>query len=125
MPGVDAPSRPRTHGQSETDSRWPRIQLYLVGGCHPPGNASQWLLAASDGSAVSEVERAQLFGFNTVGDRAALKAAEALVQGLLEGHTAFTARVLVTGEPGRPEEVLEAWRLEGDRPVDIRRYSFE
>jgi len=58
------------------------------------------------------------------GDRAAEKASAALVQGVLEGHTAFTARVLVTGEPGHPEEVLEAWRLEGDRPVNLHRYSF-
>jgi hypothetical protein len=74
---------------------------------------------------VSELERAQLFGFNMVGQSAAWKAAQALAQGLLEGHNPFTARVLVTGEPGHSEEVLEAWRLEGDRPVLIDRYSFE
>ena len=105
--------------------RWPRIQLYLVGGCHPRGNVETWLLAASDGSAVSGVERAQFFGFNKEGLRAAKKAARALVQSLLEGQTYFTARVLVTEEPGDPEEVVEAWRLEGDRPVNIRNYSFE
>ena len=82
-------------------------------------------LAASDGSAVSAVERAQFFGFNKEGARAAKKAARALVQGLLEGQRDFTARVLVTGEPDHPEEVVEAWRLEGDRPVNIGRYSFE
>jgi hypothetical protein len=61
-----------------------------------------------------------LFDFNMAGDRAAWKAAEALVQGPLEGHTPFLARVVVTGEPDHPEEVLEAWRLESDRPVDLR-----
>jgi hypothetical protein len=84
-----------------------------------------WLFAAPDGSAVSAVERARFFGFNKVGVRAALQAGDALLQGLLAGQTAFTARVLVTGEPGQPEEVVEAWRLEGDRPVNLGRYSFE
>lgn len=74
---------------------------------------------------MSAVERAQFFGFNKVGYRAALKAGRALVQGLLEGQTYFTARVLVTGDPGQPEEVVEAWRLEGNRPVNLGRYSFE
>ena len=125
MERVKTPQRPTTRVQSQMEIRWPRIQLYLVGGCHPRGNVETWLLAASDGSAVSGVERAQFFGFNKEGARAAKKAARALVQGLLEGQRDFTARVLVTGEPEHPEEVVEAWRLEGDRPVDIRRYSFE
>ena len=125
MERVKTPSRPRTGGQSQMEIQWPRIRLYLVGGCHPRGKVETWLLAAPDGSAVSAVERAQFFGFNKVGLGAARKAGRALVQGLLEGHRSFIARVLVTGEPGQPEEVLEAWRLEGDRPVHVGPYSFE
>ena len=83
MERVKTPSRPRTGCQSQMEIQWPRIRLYLVGGCHPRGKVETWLLAAPDGSAVSAVERAQFFGFNKVGLGAARKAGRALVQGLL------------------------------------------
>jgi hypothetical protein len=125
MASVIVRSPPSTAAIEWVEPRFPRIGLYLVSGCHPRGRESAWLLVSAEGSAVSSLGQAQLFPFDLAGCRAALRAARGLVRGPLVGHRAFTARVVVTGDPRQPEDVIEAWRLEGPKPVNLGRYPFE
>ena len=116
---------PDVADRANTAFRMPRIQLYLVGACDSPADREAWLFAAADGRAVSNVLEANLFAFSMAGYQAAWAAASALIQGPLSGCRAITARVVVTGDKWNPDETIEAWRLEGDRPVRLVRYSFE
>jgi hypothetical protein len=49
-----------------------------------------------------------------MGDQAATNAAQRLRDRNCPDAVAFTLRVVVTGGWDRPEEVVEAWRLEGE-----------
>ena len=111
------------------DSRFSPLQarLFLVGGCCPRRDVAKWLLVARNGTSTLRLSGARLHPFSMVGYRAALLAARALKARIgARGCLAFTARVLVSGKPDAPDEVIEAWRLEGNRrPVGIKRYPFQ
>ncbi len=101
------------------------VRLFLVGGCHAPEDRAGWILVGRDGRATSSLSGARFYPFSMEGYRAAQAAANALQRREYPEHMAFTARVVVTGDPDSPEEVVEAWRLERAQPAHIGKYSFE
>jgi hypothetical protein len=87
-----------------------------VGGLCPLGRVARWTFVARGGGGTGSLARARLFPFSGMGCEAAGDAAERLCDKNCPGAIAFTLRVVVTGGWGRPEEVVEAWRLE-DEPA--------
>jgi hypothetical protein len=85
-----------------------------VGGLCPLGRVARWTFVARGGGWTGSLAKARLFPFTPMGDRAAGEAAKRLRDRNCPGAVAFTLRVVVTGEWGHPEEVVEAWRLEGE-----------
>lgn len=103
----------------------PRIRLFLLGGCHELGEVAKWTLVAPDGGGTPVLRFARFYPFSMEGYKAAQAAANKLKTESMPTAVAFTARVLVMGSPAAPDEVVEAWRLEGTQPVDIKRYPFQ
>jgi hypothetical protein len=103
----------------------PKIEVALVGGFFPRGFKTRWLLVDRSGRPTQSLIGSQLFGFNMAGKTAAFEAAVALGKEHAPKAIAFVARVVVTGDWSAPQEVIEAWRLEGSEPVDLGRYPFE
>ena len=101
------------------------LRLFLVGGCHAPDDRARWILVGRDGQATSSLTGARFYPSSMEGYRAAQAAANALQEREYPEHTAFTARVIVTGDPDFPEKVAVAWSLERARQTHIGKCSFE
>ena len=85
-----------------------------VGGVCPLSQVARWTFVARGGGATGLLSQARLFPFDRAGDAEAVAAAGQLLQKLCPEAFAFTLRVVVTGDWDRPEEIIEAWRLEGE-----------
>ncbi len=112
-------------GQPSASWKPPRMRPAMVGGYDPGGGTpvgglcalgrvARWTFVARGGGGTGSLARARLFPFSPAGDQAAGNAAKRLCDRSCPGAVAFTLRVVVTGGWDRPEEVVEAWRLEGE-----------
>jgi hypothetical protein len=99
--------------------------MALIAGYHPPGYIASWLLLDRNGEPTRSLLRVRLFGFNMAGYIAAREASTRFRKTHAPDAVNFTARVVVYGDWAAPQDVVEAWRLEGPEPRDIRHYPFE
>jgi hypothetical protein len=103
----------------------PRMQVFLVGGCHPEGQPAKWKLGSNVFGVTTSLRRATLFPFHPSWVNVARSAAQEIRRSLRGRQVPFVARVLAIGDPEAPTEVVPAWTLEGqDRPQD-QRYHFD
>jgi hypothetical protein len=99
--------------------------MALVAGYHPPGYVSSWLLLDRNDEPTRSLLCVKLFAFNMAGYNAAREACIRLRETHAPDAVNFTARVVVYGDWAAPQDVVEAWRLEGPEPRNIGRYPFE
>ena len=118
-------SVPVLAGEPRVNWTPPRVRPAIVGGCDPVGGippgglcplgqASRWTFVGRDGGGTGLLGQARLFPFSAIGDRAAGAAAKRLLTKECPEARAFVLRVVVTGDWDRPQEIVEAWRLEGE-----------
>ena len=119
------PAVPVLAGEPRAKWERPRMRAATVGGYDPEGTTppgglcplgrvARWTFVARGGGGTGLLSLARLFPFSRMGDQAATNAAKWLRDKNCPGAVAFTLRVVVTGGWDRPEEVVEAWRLEGE-----------
>lgn len=99
----------------------PAMKLMLVAGFNMRDRPGDWILVTRDGELTVDPISAQLFPFTAKGSELAFIAARKWTDVLSRDcHVVapFVARVLVTGDPEAPDAVVEAWRFEGDQPMD-------
>ncbi len=111
--------------RTEKQTRVPRVNVRLVGGYKPKDELLLWTLVGREEPGTIVLRRAALFAFSPSGLKAARAASSRLRDVFSPASRPFVARVVVWGDENHPQEVVEAWRLEGTKPVQIRRYAFE
>lgn len=116
VPVLDVPE------ESDRERGFAPHRIALVGGFYPPDEPPFWTYVARDGRGTLRLRQARLYGFTKHGCRAALGAAVQLKRRVCPNGKLFVARVVVTGSWDDPEELIEAWRLEGPEPVRVRYY---
>jgi hypothetical protein len=120
-------STPDQEQRPETAPSWKptRIEMALIAGCCPRTDRSRWLLLDRNGEPTRSLFHVKYFAFSMSGYRAARKASRIFRETHAPDAINFTARVVVYGDWAAPQDVVEAWRLEGTEPRDIGRYPFE
>jgi hypothetical protein len=102
------------------------MRVFLVGGCHPVGQPARWKLASNTFGVTTSLRQATLFPFNAEWCDVAFGAARAVKDMLPKGAwTAFTARVLVAGDPESPTAVIPCWKVEGRPEPQAVSYPFD
>ena len=120
-----APAVPVLAGEPRTNWEPPRMRVALaagyytgepipLGGYCPLSQVAAWVFVARGGRPTGLLADARLFPYSRIGSEAAFAAARRLLAKHCPEAYAFTLRVVVTGDQVRPEEITEAWRLEGE-----------
>ncbi len=99
---------------------WPPVRLMLASGYHTRGDLLSWMYVGKEIRTTWRVERALLHPFTEAGAFVALTCARGLRDEMSPNSNVFLMRVVVTGDPAMPDEVVEAWRLESPKPVPLK-----
>ncbi len=111
---------------SAYEEQWvpPRMSMALVAGYCDETDLN-WTLLGRHGGPVRLLTHARLFQCSPTGYRLATAACMAFCDTHCPDALDMLARVIVTGDWDEPTEVVEAWRLEGSKPVHVEHYPFE
>jgi hypothetical protein len=95
----------------------------LVSGHFTPSDLQSFVYLGKGVRRTRRVKQARLYPFTKRGAVVSWRHAEALRKQISpEPARSFLMRVVVTGSLEKPDEVIEAWRLEGANPVRVRYY---
>src|SRR5688572_1273018 len=100
--------------------RFPPVRILLASGYYFPDDLLSWMYAGKSVRTTWRVDHARLHPFTKSGYRAALLAAAHLRKEMCPPAKLFVVRVVVTGDPDAPLEIIPAWRLEGPKPVPVK-----
>ena len=87
------------------------MKVWLVVGIHPAVKPWLWVMVGREGGITYDLTKARLFPFSDAGRAAALEAAGQVFHYVHDDWRGFTAKVVVTGPPEDPVEVVATLSL--------------
>lgn len=108
---VEVLDHPDPYTREDAGFAVPQMRVWLVVGVHPTVKPHCWVMVAREGGITFDLMKARLFAFSSEGRASALEAAGQVFHYVHRDWRGFTAKVLVTGPPEDPIEVVTTLSL--------------